>query len=229
MLEALYQAVKDAGDIPTITNWYTGKSEWLVLHGVGAEVNHNARQQQSKRGHTLHIDLGYTQRMENMRIGIDTDHPEKWFGRTPEGSYKGEFFNDHDPNGPIILVGLGKKSRRYLKAHDWEARKYNELKREFPGRQIIFRPKGQDLMTLPCKTDRVTPFEELLKGASLVVCRHSNCAIDAIIHGIPFRAEAGAATQFDGDRVKFMNKLSRWEYSPDQAAQAWKFAKEIVS
>lgn len=229
MLEALYHAVEYAGDSPNKTSYYQGKSDWLVLYGVGAEVNHAARVMQNKHGHTLHCDLGYTNRDRNMRICIDDDHPDKFFWKTVEGKSQVQFCNDYDPNGPIILVGLGCKSRKYLHAWDWEARKYRELRREFPDRQIIFRPKGSDLMTLPCKMDRVTPFVDLIAGASLVVARHSNCCIDAIVHGIPFRSEAGAAMSFEGDRQKFMNKLARWEYTPEQATEAWKFAKEIVS
>lgn len=228
MLHALYQAVIDAGDFPKITHCYEGKCDWLVVYGVGAEVNHLARQRQNQFGHTLHCDLGYTNRLTNMRIGVDSDHPDQWFWKTPEGNSTVEFEDNYDPKGPIILVGLGKKSRQYLRAFDWEAKKYRELRREFPDKQIIFRPKGNDLITLPCRTDRITPFDQLIKGASLVVARHSNCTIDALIQNIPFRSEAGAAMAFDGNRKKFMNKLARWEYSPDQALEAWKFAKEIV-
>jgi hypothetical protein len=229
MLNALYQAVCHAGDSPQITHSYQGKSDWLVVYGVGAEVNHVARQAQNTHGHTLHLDLGYTDRQNNMRICVDSDHPDQWFWKTDEGKSEVQFFDEYDPKGPIILVGLGRKSRQYLKAFDWEAKKYRELQREFPGRKIIFRPKGTDLMRLPCKTDRTTPFHELIKGASLVVARHSNCCVDALVQGIPFRSEAGAAMAFDGNRQKFMNKLARWEYSPDQAAEAWKFAKEIIT
>lgn len=227
-MHALFQAVVDAGDSPKITHDYEGKSDWLIVYGIGAEVNHLARQKQTKIGHTLHVDLGYTNREQNMRICIDNDHPDSWFDKTPEGKSHVQFSNVYNADGPVILVGLGRKSRAYLKLFDWEAKKYRELRKEFPNKEIIFRPKGTDTMRLPCKTDRVTPFTKMVRGASLVVSRHSNCAIDAIVHGIPFRSEAGAAMAFDGDREKFMNKLARWEYRPDQAAEAWKFAKEIA-
>ena len=77
---------------------------------------------------------------------------------------------------------MGKKSRVFLGAGDCELRKASELQQRFPGRSIIVRQKRAQV-----------PIDQALRGASLVVCHHSNCAVDAIIAGVPFECEDGAA------------------------------------
>lgn len=229
MLDALWSAVELAGDVPKKTTWYLGKSDWLIFQGSGFPEHNQARNLQRKRGHTFHTDLGYTNREENMmRVCVDDDHPHKWFYKTEQRPSNIQLRNTFKEDGPIILVGLGTKSRKYLRAFDWEKQKFKQLKAEFPDRQIIYRPKGDDFSNFPCKTDSLTPFSELVDGASLVVARHSNCCIDAMLANVPFSCEDGAAMAFDGDRQKFVNKLSRWQYTPDRASEAWAFAKEIV-
>src|SRR5690606_31042250 len=100
----------------------------------------------------------------------------------------------------------------------------------FPGRKVIFRPKRRDDMKLPCKTDGETPIAELLRGSSLVVCRHSNVAVDAAIAGVPFECEDGAAAWLQArpytaeNRLDFLRRLAHWQYRPDEADRAWAFA-----
>ena len=107
--------------------------------------------------------------------------------------------------------------------------------RRFPGRRIVFKPKGSDPLRLPCeRADPETPIEELLRGSALVVCRHSNCAVDAVIAGVEFEAEDGAATWLRGreftpaNRLEFLQRLAWWQYKPHEAAPAWSFAKQVV-
>jgi hypothetical protein len=46
-----------------------------------------------------------------------------------------------DPNGPIIVAAMGKKSQAVI-GKDWESDKAAELAARFPGRQVIIRSKG---------------------------------------------------------------------------------------
>lgn len=243
MLLALAEAAREAGDQVVETTQLQGKSDWLVLFGVGAAVNDQARRAQiSRGGRVLHWDLGYFDRKKvvgHVRMSIDSDHPQQWLDRTepnPERwAQRGMALReDANPSGPILLIGLGKKSRDYLGATMWEREAHARLRIKFPGRRIIFRPKGRDPLRLKCEADATTPIADLLRGASLVVCRHSNVAVDAAIAGVPFEAENGAAMWLQqrdftpANRLEFLQRLSMWQWRATEAAQAWAFAKEVV-
>jgi hypothetical protein len=144
---------------------------------------------------------------------------------------------DAAPNGTIVLVGLGRKSRAYLgpAVAQWEQRKLLELRCRFPRREIIHRPKrGSRSPVLDCRTDDASPIEELLRGASLVVCRHSNVAVDAAIAGVPFECEDGAARwlarrEFTrANRLEFLRRLAWFQWKPDEAGEAWAFASKLM-
>ena len=135
-----------------------------------------------------------------------------------------------DPAGPIILVGLGTKSRTYLNDEDWESRTLARLEQRFPNRRILHRPKpGHGYTKLHCERDTTTPIAELLRGASLVVCRHSNVAVDAAIDGVPFECEDGAAAWLTGkpftpeQRLDFLRRLAWWQWRVTEAPLAWAF------
>lgn len=243
MLLALAEAARAAGDQVEETTQFRGKSDWLVLFGVGAAVNDQARKAQIARaGRVLHWDLGYVDRKKivgHVRMSIDGDHPQEWLDKTepnPErwASMGVRLRNDSNSRGPILLIGLGRKSRAYLNETMWERTAHAKLRARFPGRRVIFRPKGRDTLQLKCESDATTPIAELLRGASLVVCRHSNVAVDATIAGVPFEAENGAAMWLQqrdftpANRLEFLQRLSNWQWRATEAAQAWAFAKEVV-
>lgn len=244
MLAAIAAAAKSAHDRVKETQGFEGKSDWLVLYGVGAPVNHEARNAQLARGgRVLLWDLGYIERKKvvgHLRMSIDTDHPQQWLDKTPADGSRWrrlgmELREDANPDGPILLIGMGRKSRTYLNADDWSRTAYESLTKRFPGRRILYRPKGHDDTRLPCDRDEKTPIAELLHGASLVVCRHSNVSVDAAIAGIPFEAENGAAMWLQKreftpvNRTKFLQRLAFWQWRATEAAQAWAFAKQVAS
>lgn len=243
MLKALVVAARAAGDKVIETTSFRGGSDWLVLFGVGAEVNHKARRAQiAAGGRVLHWDLGYIGREKvvgHLRMSIDTDHPQQWLEKTPGDGSRLQRLNvvlreDADPAGPILLIGLGQKSRAYLRQPQWEQMTFQKLRQRFPSARIIFRPKGNDDLRLPCDVDPSTPIADLLRGASLVVCRHSNVAVDAAIAGVPFEAENGAAMWLKNrdftpeNRIEFLRRLAWWQWKSKEAAQAWAFAKQVV-
>lgn len=243
MLRAIAIAARAAGDEVIETSVYHGKSDWLVLFGAGADLHNRARQAQVRRGgRVLLWDLGYMAREKvhgHLRMSIDTDHPPQWLEKTPDDGSRlarldVRLREEADPAGPILLIGLGRKSRAYLRQPQWEQRTFAKLKARFPAVRIIYRPKGADEVRLECEMDGKTPIAHLLRGASLAVCRHSNVAVDATIAGVPFEAEDGAAMwlqrrQFTTEhRLAFLRRLAWWQYRSTEAAQAWAFTKGIA-
>jgi hypothetical protein len=237
------RAVREAGDTLKETTSYRGDSEWLVLFGVGARVNDAARRAQVRRGQkVLMWDLGYFGRAKGVgyvRASINHDHPQALLDQAPDsidrwGTHGIALREDATENGPIILVGLGSKSRSYLKVGEWEERTLKSLYERFPGRKVIHRPKPKHPYTkLSCERDEATPIADLLKGASLVVCRHSNVAVDATIAGVPFECEDGAAMWLKGkpydrdNRLDFLRRLAWFQWKSTEAVQAWQFFKGI--
>jgi len=243
MLDAMEQAVKDAGDQLTASPNFVGGSELLILFGVGNPANNWARQRQIKNGgHVLMWDLGYFghRRLDGwLRMSIDHDHPQRFIDRTPDygrwDAHGIELREDAYSDGHIVLVGLGVKSRQYLKLRNWEQETLQRLRNEHPGRKIVFRPKGADQTSLRgVEVDRREGIEGVLRGASLVVARHSNVCVDAAIAGVPFQCEDGAAMWLSSrpytrdNRLDFLRRLAWWQWKPSEAGQALQFAKGML-
>lgn len=142
MLQALKHAAVAAGH-PVREVAQAGRSDWLVLFGVGAPDRDAARVRQIARGgHCIAWDHGYVLREKkggHLRLSINDDHPWRWFDATPPEASRWDALGvplreDADPVGPIILVGMGTKSRVYLKDADWEQRTLGLLEARFPGR-----------------------------------------------------------------------------------------------
>jgi hypothetical protein len=216
-----------------------------VLFGVGAPDRDAARARQlAKDGPGSHCDHGYVVREKSgghLRMSINDDHPWRWFDATAPDSRRWERLGlalreDADPSGPIILVGLGTKSRVYLRDPDWERRTLELLEARFPGRKVIHRPKpGHAFDNLRCERDTDTPIAELLRGASLVVCRHSNVAVDAAIAGVPFECVDGAAFWLQQraftveNRLDFLHRMAWWQWRVSEAPAAWEFVQKTLN
>lgn len=244
ILEGITAAMKAAGEQITETRDYKGKSDWLVLFGVGAEPHDIARNKQRARGgRTLMFDLGYFDRKKvvgHVRMSIDHDHPQAFFDRTPSDSSRWEQLGvelreDYAEGGHIILVGLGRKSRSYLNEPDWEVREFDRIRKQYPGRRIVYRPKpGHPAPEIRCDRDEVSTIQDLLRGASLAACRHSNVAIDATVAGVPFECIDGAAMWLRDkpftpeNRLDFLRRLAWWQWTAEEAPQAWEFAKRMA-
>lgn len=242
MLDAMKRAVRASGATVMETTTFQGGADVLLLWGIGhPEHNAGRNKQLAAGGRVVHLDLGYCghDRRSISRLSIDRDHPQHLFDETPSDSVRWDELQiplreDADPNGPIILVGLGRKSRAYLGLPRWEAEKLASLQSRFPGRRIVFRPKGPDVLGLQAPCDSVSPISRLLRGASLVVCRHSNVAVDAAIAGVPFECEEGAgmwlaAREYTRDnRLDFLKRIAHWQYRAEEAGQAWEFAKRMM-
>lgn len=244
MMEAMVATAEEAGIHVTVTQEYQGKSHWLMSWGLG----HLGRRPYTDAhvrngGRLIGWDIGYFNRDECMRLTIDADHPQKHLQEVSPDRWNElgiSLGSKHDPKGPIILVGLGRKSRLQFgfQGLAWEIRKLQEIRKAYPGKTVLYRPK---------KTERLQglqsiagPIEQAIKGASLVVCKHSNVAIDACIAGIPTVCEDGAAAAIYnnnlaspampdmGTRRTFLEQLAWFNWSPNEAANAWIFLKRVL-
>lgn len=225
-----------------VTPGYRGKSRFLMLYGPGALTRVPViRKHVSRGGRVAMWDLGYWDRERSMRLSFDTLHPTaEHLAAVPAGERRRfALREDADPAGPIVLVGLGAKSNRAwgLDALEWERAKLADLRQRFPGREVLWRPKGGKPQPFgKLRMDYSTPIDQLLKGASLVVCRHSNVAVDACVAGVPVECDDGAAAAlYRGDpnptreqRAEFLRRLSWFEWSRDHAPAAWAFIQGAI-
>jgi hypothetical protein len=242
ILRAMMEAGEGAGVEIVETRRYVGDSEVLMSYGLGHPVRKLWTDTHVRNGGRLiGWDLGYWLRdvpaTFSMRCTLDADHPHKWIRPEPGDRWEQsgiKLRHDAKPDGPVVLVGLGRKQRVHmgLFGQAWEHQKLKELRHRFPGREVVYRPKTPE----PMQKVRVLsdmPIEQVLRGASLVVCHHSNVAIDACIAGVPVECEDGAAFALYRDnpdpspeqRLGFLQSLAWWQWNQSEALEAWKYLR----
>lgn len=223
------------------TRDYIGQHRLLVMYGVGLKQRMVAREKHLQAGgHVVMWDLGYWDRDESMRLAIDSFHPTaEQLAMSPASGHRMALREDADPAGPIMLVGLGVKSGKMLGIEPmvWEREALRRIQQIYPGRKVWWRPKAQDDGDLPGTERRYgMSIEAALKGCSLVVCRHSNVAVDACIAGVPVQCAGGAALALyafnsaptRNERADFLLKLAFWQWKPSEAVQAWDWIKRVT-
>ena len=218
------------------TTSYFGKCDVLMVYGAGEQKRQAAVRAHQREGRkVVMFDMGYWGREDDdMRVGITTFHPTpEQIAASPIEARREIVLSElADPHGPIILIGNGTKSAVMLgQTHlEWERNKLAELRRRFPGRDIVWRPKGRvptRICGLPLRHGM--EIEDALQGCSLVVCRYSNVAVNACHVGVPVECEGGAAYALYRhgprptveQRRDFLNRLSWWNYKPAEASLAW--------
>jgi hypothetical protein len=246
MLEAMIAAAPMPVDVRT--RW-SGTPCVLMVYGAGHPVR---RPQQFANlragGRLVGWDLGYWDKKRGeddaaaMRLTIDADHPHKLIRPEPPERWDAagiDLRDDFDPNGPVIVIGMGSKSHRMLgfDGPHWEAKALQRATQAHPGRPILYRPKRPHYPNPAGAWRRIdsVPIEDVLRGASLIVCRHSNVAVDACIAGVPVVCEDGAAAALYGSdvrqpinptreqRLQFLRSLAWWQWRPEEAAEAWTY------
>lgn len=147
-------------------------------------------------------DVGYWRRGLCFRVSFNDAHPRQYVmakARPPDRLLADGITlrEDADPDGPVLLIGIGRKSAATYDEQpgEWEDRALAKIRAAWPDRRVIFRPKRGGGSHAPAGAPIAAsgPIEALLRGAAAVYCRHSNVAVDAIIAGIPAIAEDGAA------------------------------------
>lgn len=247
ILEAIVAAAPEAGVGIRITERYSGCVEWLVIWGVGATGRSEMRDRHVANGGKVQLwDIGFFRRTKRgyCKVSVNQDYATRWLDRTaPEprrwDEVALELREDADPNGHIVLAGIGPKQHAYAGAvlDDWEPRKLAELRARFPGRRIVYRPKPNRRyveLGRGVEMDAESPIEDVLRGAALAVCMHSNVAVDAVLAGVPYESEDGVSTWLRGKpytretRLDFCRRIARWQYKPAEMAEAWRFLLDVT-
>jgi hypothetical protein len=220
----------------------------LVLYGAGSlERTALLQKHRAVGGRVLCFDRGYFGRssiaeQEHYRVSIDRLHvSSQHIEETPDNDVRLARFgitlrDDALARGPVIVAGMGPKSCTGLRLQDWDRLALASAQKRFPKHRVIYRPKTRKadrrLGSVRWRwTDRTSPIDEVLRGASLVIVRHSNVAVDACVAGIPVECEdgaarwlyAGGAVQSVERRQSFLRKLSWWNWRMDEMGSAWKF------
>lgn len=240
-----------AGLRPRLRREYEGASEWLSVYGVGDPRYGAARDAHLATGRPVALwDVGYLGKSRevsetHVRVSLGADHPSpELMERTKPDPSRWDRLGlamreDWRHDGHVLVVGLGAKSRKYLGEYGWERGALESAARRFPGRRIVYRPKPSargepDPVGWP-DVSVGTTVQQALKGASLVVCRHSNVAVDACIAGVPVECEGGAARWLyargaqptEAERLDFLRRLCWWQWRFREMGEAWKFLLKV--
>lgn len=246
MLMAMFACANEMFNSVVHTKEYAGNSDILVLYGFGSEKKKPWFDAHRKSGRiAVGVDLGYygrhTSQHYPMRITINREHPVGMLSQNPDparwDSEGMQLRNDANPDGHIVLVGMGRKSRwQYgIDGTAWERKRLEQIRARFPGVKIVYRPKpgATERIDRGIKHDSNSPIESIIRGARLVVVRHSNVAVDACIAGVPVVCEDGAATYLYGsdlcnpvnptmdERLRFLRALAHWQYRPNESRLCW--------
>lgn len=239
-------AADGAGVNLVVGKTWKAKAPVLMSYGLGHPVRREWTQKHvAAGGRLIGWDLGYWDRDIplgfNMRLTIDDDHPHRWIApERPERFDEAQIplRDDASADGPIVLCGLGSKQRRVkgYRGQEWELRTLKRLVKRYPGRRIVYRPKRPETPLARCATV-LGPIEDALRGASLLVCSHSNVAVDACIAGVPVECDDGAAFALYRDnpkptrkqRLEFLRSLAWWQFKASEASLAWKVIEQRLS
>lgn len=241
LLEAFCESAASQGVDAQMMRHYTPRAgSVLMLYGLGGwDRLPHAKQHMASGGHVISWDAGYWERKTDdrkYRVSFDGFHCPDRIMRGPDPgpdrwNESGLSITDrHHPKGDIILVGNGPKSGA-VGAAGWAAAKSREIRKVFPGRRIVYRPK-RNFIEPDVIRDGVAneeKIEKVLASAALVVCRHSNVAVDACRMSIPVVCDDGAASCIYPHSVKdttqpppelrreFLHRLAWWQWSHGEA------------
>lgn len=245
-LKAAADGARRVGLRVRVTSQFRGDTDWLCIFGAGAARRDHARQQQlAGGGRAVLFDLGYFGAGKDperayVRVSVDHFHPQALIGNTEPDPTRFAVHGitlreDADPAGHVVVAGMGQKSREQFNLHDWELRTLEAMQARFPEHRILYRPKKKSLPLPWQPQDGDSAIEDVLRGASLVVCRHSGVAVDACIAGVPVETEDGAArwlyargTDPDpAERLDFLQRLAWWNWQCSEMEACWKFLLKV--
>jgi hypothetical protein len=258
LLRCFVDGARRAGiDVKAVTHYRFMKDTVLVTYGMGgADRLPYAMDQLARGGRLVVFDAGYWHRkLSDMqrcyRVSIDGLHPPTLIMR---GGYRGaDRWNESglsithggDATGPVLLVGNAPKSIA-IGAMGWTQDMAVQIRATFPDRQIAFRPKPKKPAEKGIDYDSLSTgnIDMEVAKASLVVCRHSNVAVDACRSGVPVVCQDGAAAAIyprtlataanqpdTATRREFLHRLAWWQWSPAEclAGDIWPWLTEVLS
>lgn len=248
---AVKQASTQAGVRVVSTPRYQGRSDVLMLWGPGAPDRFEAMRAQVAAGrHVVALDLAYWHRDTKIRISIDAAHPQRWVMRRDWPMHR--FAADRvpvsetwNPQGPVIVAGIGRKARVQYGAdvvERWETEMLHAAAARW-GRPVRYRRKQLDA-PIPDGATLASdqPIDRVLAGASLLITWHSNVAVDAIRLGIPVVCRDGAAAAVCGStlpdvprpldpwvRDRFLANLAWFQWQPTEARTFLRWLPEVLA
>lgn len=192
----------------------------LTIYGLGGPDRLPIAEKHE--GDYIAWDAGYWNRKSadrSFRITLNGLHPPQYVMRGKDPGPRRwnasglKIERTGNPDGPIILVGNAPKSLR-IGAAGWAQQTLKDIRRIFPGRRVLYRPKPKRPLEA-VRADGIAngEIDDVLSCASLVVCRHSNVAVDACRLGVPVACDDGAASAI-------YPRLADWERQPDEATRA---------
>lgn len=246
---ALYMAAVEAG-LQAQKSTVFQPCQLLVVYGPGGADRHPFIQQHlAGGGSAILFDLGYWARdgeTRKYRVSINGLHPtrEQLYAGPDPGPAR------YQQTGKPILVGrLSSDSRNVLLignapkscaigARGWTETMATKVRQLLPDMDIIWRPKPKRPRELRIDHDQLSqgPLDTDLRRSALVLCKHSNVAIDACIQGVPVVCDGGAAAAIYPSRlifrheqpdynarVEFLNRLAWWQWGIDEVRQFWEW------
>lgn len=257
-MQCLHDGAKKLGiDAVAVSRYQPDTDTVLMLYGMGgADRMPHAMNHMASGGRLVVWDAGYWQRKllngeKKFRVSIDGLHPQKFVMKGPSpgpGRYKATAPDQFPPRrdkGLILLAGSGPKSIA-IGAQGWTAAKSKEIKQKFPGKKIAYRPKPKRPAEPSVRYDYLSMggIEKAVSESSLVVCRHSNVAVDACMQGVPVVCDDGAAAAIYPSKLEdyksqpdaatrqdFLNRLAYWQWSPNECRDGvvWPWLIEVLS
>lgn len=239
LLMALFKGLDDAGESPVVLKHYR-PCKLLWLYGWGGTEQQQAIK--AHKGNYWCFDLGYWNRSPAKtrcwRVSLNGFHPQAYVmqGPLPPASRLGDRLvlpdrTEGPANAPVVLIGTAPKSVRVTGAQ-WGPRMAAQIRKQFPDRPLVYRPKPGRQAEAGIHADELSTgdLEDTLKSASLVVCRHSNVAVDACQLGVPVVTASGAAAAIYpqslrdhrrqptySERMEFLQRLAWWQWTAAEA------------
>lgn len=176
----------------------------------GLEGNTPAIFERYRTGATaVYIDLGYWGRREGGRwtgyhkLVVNDRHPNAylWDWEAPPdrlARFHVEPKARRAGGNHVVLCGMSDKGARSCgyEPEQWERQAIAAI-RKHTNRPIIYRPKPSWKGAKPIEgthySSKLRTFEQELECAHCVVTRHSNCALEALLAGVPAHATEGVA------------------------------------
>lgn len=243
LIDNLCSAARSAGLKCKISQTYI-PCNVLVLYGLGGADRYPVALKHMKDGGTVvSFDIGYWERelpRRKYRVSVNGFHPKTVMQGEHPGSSRWDesgltITDGFNPDGPIMLVGNAPKSIA-VGAKQWTAKTSTEIRKVFPERRILYRPKPHRPMEQGITFDEISTgtIDTELQRCSLVVCRHSNVAVDACRLGVPVICDDGAAASIYPNRLndhnnqpdieirtEFLERLAYWQWRTDEAELFW--------